>query len=171
MPLASASRTGARCSLHRCRRSGVLLHDDPRALNFVEIKPGHGGHLRRRRVRCLDIAENLTLGAQQDDAPAALHPTGELGGGVFLAGSAGHSGKYSPCPALDRVGQNGPMADYTHTIDRWDEATGENLIERIAGVSDFLVALETYRAAVKRWPGAKITLRNRARVIEQSWED
>jgi hypothetical protein len=24
------------------------------------------------------------------------------------------------------------MADYTHTIDRWDEATGETLIERIA---------------------------------------
>jgi hypothetical protein len=24
------------------------------------------------------------------------------------------------------------MADYTHTIDRWDEATGENLIEQIA---------------------------------------
>jgi hypothetical protein len=63
------------------------------------------------------------------------------------------------------------MADYTHTIDRWDEATGESLIERIAGVSDYLVALETYRAAVKRWPGAKITLRNRARVIEQSWAE
>ena len=45
------------------------------------------------------------------------------------------------------------MADHPHTIDRWDEATGENLIERIAGVSDYLVALETYRAAVKRWPG------------------
>jgi hypothetical protein len=26
-------------------------------------------------------------------------------------------------------------------------------------------------AAVKRWPKDKITLRNRARVIEQSWED
>ena len=63
------------------------------------------------------------------------------------------------------------MADYTHTIDRWDEATGENLIERIAGVSDYQVALETYRAAVKRWPKDKIRLRNRARVIEQSWED
>jgi hypothetical protein len=62
------------------------------------------------------------------------------------------------------------MADYTHTIDRWDEATGEALIDRIAGVSDYQVALETYRTAVKRWPGAKITLRNRARVIEQSWD-
>ena len=63
------------------------------------------------------------------------------------------------------------MADYTHTIDRGDEATGENLIERIAGVSDFLIALETYHAAVRRWPGAKITLRTLARVLEKSWED
>ena len=53
------------------------------------------------------------------------------------------------------------MADHPHTIDRWDDATGENLIEQIAGVGDYLVALETYRAAVKRWPKDKITLRNR----------
>jgi hypothetical protein len=33
------------------------------------------------------------------------------------------------------------------------------------------MALETYRAAVKRWPMDKITLRNRARVIEQSWTE
>jgi hypothetical protein len=63
------------------------------------------------------------------------------------------------------------MADYTHTIDRWDEATGENLIERIAGVGDYPVALETYRAPVRRWPTAKIRLRNRARIIERSWRD
>jgi hypothetical protein len=63
------------------------------------------------------------------------------------------------------------MADYTHTIDRWDDATGENLIEQIAAVGDYLVALETYKAAVKRRPKDKITLRKRARVIEQSWED
>jgi hypothetical protein len=27
------------------------------------------------------------------------------------------------------------MADYTHTIDRWDEATGENLIGQIAAAA------------------------------------
>ena len=43
------------------------------------------------------------------------------------------------------------------TIDRWDDATGENLIEQIAAVGDYLVALATYRAAVKRWPNDKIT--------------
>ena len=28
------------------------------------------------------------------------------------------------------------MADHPHTIDRWDDATGENLIEQIGGVTD-----------------------------------
>jgi len=63
------------------------------------------------------------------------------------------------------------LADHPHTIDRWDDATGENLIEQIAAVGDYLVALATYKAAVQRWPKDKITLRNRARVIERSWED
>jgi hypothetical protein len=40
------------------------------------------------------------------------------------------------------------MPDHPHTIDRWDDATGENPVEQIAAVGDFLVALETYRAAV-----------------------
>ena len=58
------------------------------------------------------------------------------------------------------------MKDHPHTIHRWDDATGENLIEQIAAVGDYLVALETYRAAVKRWPKDKITLRNRAAVFD-----
>jgi hypothetical protein len=61
------------------------------------------------------------------------------------------------------------MVDHPHTIDC--DATGEDLIEQIAAVGDYTVALGTYRAAVKRWPKDKITLRNRARVIEQSWRD
>ena len=63
------------------------------------------------------------------------------------------------------------MADHPHTIDRWDDATGENLIEQIASVGDYLVAMQTYRAAVQRWPNTKITLRNRAQVVEKSWRD
>jgi hypothetical protein len=58
-------------------------------------------------------------------------------------------------------GKMAGMADHPHTIDRWDDATGENLVEQIAGVGDYLVALATYKAAVKRWPKDKITLRNR----------
>ena len=50
-----------------------------------------------------------------------------------------------------------------HTIDRWDYAIGENLIEQIAGDGDYLVALATNRAAVKRWPKGTRSRRNRAR--------
>ena len=64
-----------------------------------------------------------------------------------------------------------PWLTTPHTIDRWDDATGENLVEQIAAVGDYLLALETYRAAVKCWPKDKITLRNRARVLEWSWRD
>jgi hypothetical protein len=35
-------------------------------------------------------------------------------------------------------------------------------------VGDFLLALETDRTAVKRWPKDKITLRNRARVTSRA---
>jgi hypothetical protein len=36
------------------------------------------------------------------------------------------------------------------------------------GVEDYQVALATYRAACERWPGTPITLREGARVIEDS---
>jgi hypothetical protein len=49
----------------------------------------------------------------------------------------------------------------------WD-ASGDNLVEHIAGVEDYQVAQATYRAAIERWPGAAITLRHGARVIEDS---
>jgi len=58
---------------------------------------------------------------------------------------------------------------HAHSIDRWDDATGSNLYEHLAGVNDLLLARATFAAAVKRWPGAKITLRNGARFIEKTW--
>ena len=63
------------------------------------------------------------------------------------------------------------MANHPHTIDRWDDAIGREPDRTDAGVGDYLVALETYRVAVKRWPKDKITLRNRARTLEKTWED
>ena len=58
------------------------------------------------------------------------------------------------------------MADHPNTIDRWDDATGQNLVEQIAAVGDYLGG-----ARPKAAPKDKITLRNRARIIEQSWKD
>ena len=46
---------------------------------------------------------------------------------------------------------------------------GPNLYEHLAGVNDLLLAQATFAAAVKRWPGAKITLRNGARIIDKTW--
>ena len=49
---------------------------------------------------------------------------------------------------------------FAHRIDMWDE-DGANLVDHLAGVEDLDVAAATYRAACRRWPKAKITLRLR----------
>jgi hypothetical protein len=61
------------------------------------------------------------------------------------------------------------MAHHAHSIDRSDDATGANLYEHLAGVNDLLFARACFAAAVERWPGAKLTLRNGARIIEKTW--
>jgi hypothetical protein len=48
------------------------------------------------------------------------------------------------------------------------EAEGESIVEHFAGVEDYQVALATFLAAYQRWPGTPITLRQGARVIEDS---
>jgi hypothetical protein len=55
---------------------------------------------------------------------------------------------------------------FTFRVDRTPD--GESIVEHIAGVEDYQVALATYRAAVERWPGTPITLRQGARVLEDS---
>jgi hypothetical protein len=40
--------------------------------------------------------------------------------------------------------------------------------KHVAGVEDYQVALATFRAACERWPGTPTTLRQGARVIEDS---
>ena len=56
---------------------------------------------------------------------------------------------------------------FSHRIDMWDD-DGENVLEHLAGVEDFDLAVATYRAACLRWPGAAITIRQGARIIEDS---
>jgi hypothetical protein len=41
----------------------------------------------------------------------------------------------------------------------------------VAGVDDFEVAVATYWATCRRWPKAKITMRQAARVVHRNWED
>jgi hypothetical protein len=58
----------------------------------------------------------------------------------------------------------------THFTFRVDTCTpdGESIVEHVAGVEDYQVALATYRAACERWPGIPVTLRQDAWVIEDS---
>ena len=54
----------------------------------------------------------------------------------------------------------------TYRVDTWTP-DGESIVEHVAGIEDYQVALVTYRAC-QRWPGIPITLRQSARVIEDS---
>ncbi len=56
---------------------------------------------------------------------------------------------------------------FTIRVDTWTP-DGESIVEHIAGIEDYQVALATYRAACERWPGTPITLRQGSRVIEDS---
>jgi hypothetical protein len=56
---------------------------------------------------------------------------------------------------------------FAFRVDIWDD-TGDSIVEYVAGVDDFEVAEATYRAAVVRWPGARITLRQGIRVVRDT---
>ena len=55
---------------------------------------------------------------------------------------------------------------FTFRIDKLD-ADGE-VLDHVAGLEDFELAMATYEAACKRWPGDPIMLRQGARVVEDS---
>jgi hypothetical protein len=59
---------------------------------------------------------------------------------------------------------------FTFRVDVRDSAAN-SILEQIAGIDDFEVAEVTYRAAVARWPRARITLRQGARVVMKSWHE
>ena len=72
----------------------------------------------------------------------------------------------APRAMAKRVGIT-PRRAFAHRIDLWD-ASGETILEHLAEIEDFELAMATYRAACERWPGANITLRAGATVIEDT---
>ena len=56
---------------------------------------------------------------------------------------------------------------FTFRVDTWTH-DGESIVEHVASVEDYELALATFRAACELWPGTLITLRQGARVIEDS---
>ena len=81
-PVVRSQRTRSR---HRIARPS--LFPSLAGSDLVQIELDRCGGFCRFHIRSLDRPQNF------DHAPAALHPAGELGGGVFLARAAGHSGK------------------------------------------------------------------------------
>jgi hypothetical protein len=56
---------------------------------------------------------------------------------------------------------------FVYRIDIWAD-DGKNIVEHLAGLENLIVARAAYRAACERWPNARITLRQSARVVEDS---
>jgi hypothetical protein len=56
---------------------------------------------------------------------------------------------------------------FAFRVDIWD-AAGDSILEHVAGIEDFEVAEATYRAAIARWPMARITLRQGIRVVHET---
>lgn len=56
---------------------------------------------------------------------------------------------------------------FAFRIDRWDH-DGHTVMDHVAGSEDLMVAMAAYEAACRHWPGETITLRQGARVIEDS---
>lgn len=56
---------------------------------------------------------------------------------------------------------------FVYRIDIWTD-DGKSILEHLAGVENLIVARAAYRAACERWPNAVITLRQGARVVEDT---
>src|SRR5262249_44687847 len=105
--------------------------------------------LRGHRVEAQKLALPLRSLARLGQAEKSECASGEAGGRRGLGGR--------PMAMKTRT-------HFTFRVDTW----GEGIVEHIAGVEDYQVALATFRATCERWPGTPITLRQGARVIEDS---
>jgi hypothetical protein len=70
-------------------------------------------------------------------------------------------------PFWQRGSQQGVSEHPKQKGPTWDDP-GVTIVEHVAGVDDFEVAEATYRAAVARWPAARITLRQGIRVVHDT---
>jgi hypothetical protein len=48
--------------------------------------------------------------------------------------------------------------NFTFRVDTWTPDR-ESVVEHVAGIEDYYIALATYRASCQHWPGIPITLR------------
>jgi hypothetical protein len=58
---------------------------------------------------------------------------------------------------------------FAHRLDMYD--SGDEVVEHLALIEDHLLAIATYHAACRRWPDARLKLRQGDRVIADSRQD
>jgi hypothetical protein len=72
----------------------------------------------------------------------------------------------------DGIAGGANMKDRTHFGHRLDMyGSGDEVVEHLAGIEDYLLAVATYHAACRRWPDAHLKLRQADRVIADSRQD
>jgi ATP-dependent DNA ligase len=102
-------------------------------------------------------------------------------GSPYVSGRTRHWLKFKnpAAPAVKREAEEEwgektlEMTTRTHCSFRIDTWTpdGESIVEHVAGVEDYQVALATFRASCERWPDVPITLRQSARVVMKNWTE
>jgi hypothetical protein len=70
-----------------------------------------------------------------------------------------------PVPVIDDKPTT--RTHFVYRIDIWTD-DAKNILVHLAGMENLIVARAAYRAACGRWPNARITLRQGARVVEDS---
>jgi hypothetical protein len=86
-----------------------------------------------------------------------LRPLAELAQNEEGRCGGREAGKPRKTGAETNGGEEKTRTHFTFRIDTWS-ANGESIIEHVAGVEDYHIALATYRAACERWPSTPITL-------------
>ena len=72
-----------------------------------------------------------------------------------------------PAPTSTAAADKTTRTQFAYRIDVWTD-DGKNIVEHLAGLENLNVARAAYLAACERWPNAVITLRQGARVVEDS---
>src|SRR5262249_15097992 len=95
-------------------------------------------------------------------SPPRVRAGGTRGGGAQGTRLRG------PAFPMSRRKQRPPCPPFSNPNLRKRRPDSESIVDHVAGVEDYQVALATYRAACERWPARPITLRQGARVIEDN---
>ena len=123
--------------------------------------------------RYAQLSQNLAPGV------AAIREAFELAFGVALPTAATlneeleriaraiYAAADRPRPAPEIDDKPTTRTHFVYRIDIWTN-DGKNILEHLAGVENLIVARAAYRIACERWPNARITLRQGARVVEDS---